>query len=92
VFVQVLTPVKSYAMGVTELNHTLQELFNPPDKDKVQLSRSGKPSWVWRVGDRVTHLKNDTHLDVYNGDQGYIGRNSHVLLNTVLPGVCSMFA
>jgi exodeoxyribonuclease V alpha subunit len=81
--VQVLTPVRQSAMGVMELNHTLQELFNPPAEDKVELSRHGKSNWLWRVGDRVTHLKNDTQLDVYNGDQGYIGRNIQTLLNAV---------
>jgi hypothetical protein len=27
---------------------------------------------VWRVGDRVVHLVNDTERDVYNGDLGVV--------------------
>lgn len=50
-------------MGIEELNHHLQALFNPEAKGKAQLARAsfGK-SRYWRVGDRVTHLKNDTQV------------------------------
>lgn len=61
-------------MGVKALNDKLQPLFNPPNGNKGQLwvSSFGARKHAWRVGDRVTHLKNDTTLDVYNGDQGFI--------------------
>lgn len=61
-------------MGVESLNNELQPLFNPPDGNKGQLLVSSfrARKHAWRVGDRVTHLKNDTQLDVYNGDQGFI--------------------
>lgn len=51
-------------MGIEELNHNLQALFNPATQGKAQLSRA--KGRQWRVGDRVTHLKNDaqvTHSD-----------------------------
>jgi hypothetical protein len=60
-------------MGTVQLNNSLQQLFNPAAPDKRELEgRWGTKQW--REGDRVTHLKNDTTLDVYNGDQGYIER------------------
>jgi exodeoxyribonuclease V alpha subunit len=80
----VLSPIKASAVGVHCLNARLQPLFNPPrsgsqdvrsvlpPSQEEQLQRLGVAPPVWRVGDRVTHLKNDAPADVFNGDQGYI--------------------
>lgn len=76
---QVLSPIKQGAMGTEELNSVLQDIFNPNDTKgpkalpKAELQLRHKRGLL-RVGDRVTHLKNDTQLDVYNGDQGYVER------------------
>lgn len=67
---QALSPIKNGPMGTKDLNSALQQHFNPPAPSKEELK--ARYGGVWRVGDRVTHLKNDSQLDVFNGDQGYI--------------------
>lgn len=66
---QVLSPIRGSDMGIDQLNARLQALLNPPVKGKKVLETKKA---LWREGDRVTHLKNNTNLDVFNGDQGYI--------------------
>lgn len=68
--VQVLSPVKGSQIGTEKLNFTLQQHFNPAEPGKQELMT--RRSFKLRVGDKVTHLKNDTLLDVYNGDQGFV--------------------
>lgn len=79
---QVLSPTKRNACGTAQLNGHLQQLLNPPGPAKSELpahSPSHRSSQqhhahgrVWRVGDRVVHLVNDTERDVYNGDLGLV--------------------
>ena len=59
--VQVLTPVKKGILGSASLNERLQEVFNPQEKGKPEL-KFGKR--IFRLGDRVMHLKNDYQLEV----------------------------
>ena len=70
--VQVLTPTKKGILGALEMNTSLQEVFNPPEDDKVELKFGKK---VFREGDRVMQIKNDYQLgfkrerhDIYGGD------------------------
>ena len=79
-WLQVLSPVKKSPIGTEQLNVTLQPFFNPPPAATAAAAAKSQ-GWEWaprvgnytlRVGDRVTHLKNDVVLDVYNGDQGYV--------------------
>ncbi len=63
--VQVLTPVKKGILGSANLNLKLQETFNPPEKDKPELTFGKR---VFRMGDRVMQVKNDYRLEWrYNG-------------------------
>ena len=80
---QVLTPMRKGVLGVTNLNIRLQEMFNPPSKDKKEkISRE----IVFREGDKVMQTKNNYSLKwfringvgeaegtgVFNGDLGFI--------------------
>ena len=67
--IQVLAPMYKSINGIDMLNKNLQGLFNPKTNDKNELVLS---DIVYRVGDKVLQLVNDTEFNVYNGDLGYI--------------------
>lgn len=63
--VQVLTPTKKGILGSVNLNLKLQETFNPPEKDKPELTFGKR---IFRMGDRVMQIKNNYRLEWrYNG-------------------------
>lgn len=80
---QVLTPMRKGVLGVTNLNLRLQEIFNPPSKEKKEKSLR---DIVFREGDKVMQTKNNYSLKwirvggvgenegvgVFNGDLGFI--------------------
>lgn len=77
--VQILTPTKKGPGGTHSLNPQLQPLLNPRDDSKGEMrmyggtrSGSGDAELVWRVGDRVIHVRNDYDKNVYNGDLGTV--------------------
>ncbi|MEW6202858.1 MAG: ATP-dependent RecD-like DNA helicase [bacterium] len=63
--IQVITPMYRGAVGVDNLNKTLQEKLNPA-KD-IQCGTA-----VFRIDDRVMQIRNDYEKEVFNGDVGYI--------------------
>ncbi|MBE9215036.1 ATP-dependent RecD-like DNA helicase [Plectonema cf. radiosum LEGE 06105] len=67
--VQVLAPMTRGLVGTRNLNNVLQQLINPPNSQKVEVSRGGI---IFRVGDRVIQLTNDYQREVFNGDMGFI--------------------
>lgn len=78
--IQVLTPVKKGETGVENLNKQLQQVFNPPSKDKKELKR---PRYMLRVGDKIMQIRNNYDIEwkrsvgqggtgIFNGDIGYI--------------------
>lgn len=67
--IQVLAPMYKSINGIDMLNKHLQKLFNPPTASKNELVLSDV---IYRVGDKVLQLVNDTEYNVYNGDLGYI--------------------
>lgn len=78
--IQILAPGRKGELGVTELNSTLQEVINPPEKDKQELV-SGKR--VLREGDKVMQIRNNYDLlwtkddgengeGIFNGEIGII--------------------
>jgi exodeoxyribonuclease V alpha subunit len=67
--VQVLCPMTRGAVGTRNFNQVLQQLINPPNPDKVEISRGGI---TLRIGDRVIQQTNDYQRDVFNGDLGVI--------------------
>ncbi|MGN1138684.1 MAG: ATP-dependent RecD-like DNA helicase, partial [Ruminococcus sp.] len=66
---QILAPGRKGDLGVTNLNSKLQEIVNPPSKDKEELSVSGR---ILRVNDKVMQTKNNYDLSWYkdNGETG----------------------
>ena len=65
----VLSPMTRGLVGTRNLNKVLQELINPPDENKAQVTRG---DLIFRVGDRIIQLKNDYQREVFNGDLGII--------------------
>ncbi len=65
--VQVLTPMRTGAIGVDRLNTALRDLLNPGDDDT-------ETALGFRVGDKVMQIRNDYDRSVFNGDMGYVER------------------
>lgn len=66
---QVLAPMYRGPAGINALNELLQELLNPPRTRRRELQYFDT---VFRVGDKVLQLVNNTEEGVYNGDIGRI--------------------
>ncbi len=79
--IQVLSPVKKGVTGVNNLNKILQNLLNPPSKNKAERKQG---DIIFREGDKVMQIKNNYDLEwtdidksypgsgIFNGDVGYI--------------------
>lgn len=73
---QIIVPVKTKGNACTyNINLTIQELYNPPAKNKQEVTRfsNDKPFFL-REGDKVINVINNYKLDVpiYNGNIGII--------------------
>jgi exodeoxyribonuclease V alpha subunit len=64
--IQVLSPMHKGLVGTYNLNQVLQESLNP---NPVAINVAGN---TFRLGDKVMHLKNNYHKEVFNGDIGRI--------------------
>jgi exodeoxyribonuclease V alpha subunit len=64
--IQVITPMHKGDVGTINLNRVLQKLLNPP------APQSNSSAGTFRVGDKVMHLKNNYHKEVFNGDIGIV--------------------
>jgi exodeoxyribonuclease V alpha subunit len=69
--VQVLCPATRGEVGTRQLNTMLQEILNPSDSGKGELSRGGT---TLRVGDRVIQQVNDYQREIFNGDMGTVAK------------------
>ena len=78
--IQVLCPGRKGEIGTGEINRRLQELLNPPDKKKAEITVEGV---TLRVGDKVMHNRNnydipwtkdngDCGSGIFNGDIGVL--------------------
>ncbi len=78
--IQVLCPGRKGEIGTGEINRRLQELLNPPDKKKNEITVEGV---TLRVGDKVMHNRNnydipwtkdngDCGSGIFNGDIGIL--------------------
>lgn len=67
--IQVLAPMYKSQNGIDNLNKMLQEIFNPKSNDKNELTVGNK---IYREGDKVLELVNDSDNSISNGDLGYI--------------------
>jgi len=66
------------SVGTQKLNHDLQNILNPGEKQK-QLSYMG---CAYKIGDRVMQLRNNYDKHVFNGDMGTItdiDQEEHIL-------------
>lgn len=73
---QVIVPVKNNGAACTyELNNSIQELYNPEDRNKKEHNgfSNGKP-YILREGDKVMNVVNNykTSPPIYNGNIGII--------------------
>ncbi|KHD46306.1 SF1B family DNA helicase RecD2 [Streptococcus hongkongensis] len=66
--IQILAPMYKGQAGITNLNQLMQDLLNPLDNRTEFLFNDMR----FRKGDKILHLVNDTQLNVFNGDIGYI--------------------
>jgi len=78
---QIISPLKKGAAGVNELNKSIQEILNPPHKEKNEINQGLN---VFRENDRVMQVKNNYQIKwkdiktgkkgegVFNGDMGII--------------------
>ncbi len=67
--IQVLAPIYKTQAGIDSLNKVLQNILNPFDKCKNEIS-SGEI--IYREGDKILQLVNDSDNGISNGDLGYI--------------------
>lgn len=78
--IQVLTPGKKGVLGTFELNKALQNILNPKDEEKDEITFNNT---VYRVGDKVMQVKNNYDIlwtkysgecgeGIFNGDIGII--------------------
>lgn len=67
--VQILSPMHRFTCGVENLNLLLQATLNPPDPFKSEIKVG---SQVFRVDDKVMHIRNNYQKNVFNGDIGFI--------------------
>jgi len=69
--VQVLCPQHRGPVGAAALNERLQEALNPSREGRAERRYGGR---VYRVGDKVTQMRNNYDLEVYNGDVGVVSQ------------------
>ncbi|WP_417910259.1 AAA family ATPase [Candidatus Electronema sp. PJ] len=67
--IQVLSPMNRGSLGTGSLNKMLQEAVNPTQEGRAEIKIGER---LFRVGDRVIHLRNNYDLGVFNGDIGKI--------------------
>ncbi|TWS94779.1 ATP-dependent RecD-like DNA helicase [Streptococcus sp. sy018] len=66
--IQILAPMYRGLAGINTLNKLLQNLLNPLD-DEPEFTFNDTS---FRRHDKILHLVNDTEINVFNGDIGYI--------------------
>ena len=80
--IQILTPMYKQHFGADELNITVQNIYNPVEKNNDTCMFY---NIAFRKNDKVLQLKNRSDYDLCNGDIGYIQRvdndNQELLLD-----------
>ena len=67
--IQILAPLYKTKNGIDTLNVMLQEIMNPKNNDKNEITYGDT---IYREGDKILQLINDNDNGVSNGDLGYI--------------------
>lgn len=78
---QILAPMYKGINGIDNLNNYLQNIYNPEDKKKNETTYGDK---IYREGDKVLQLINDSDVGVFNGDIGKIISISKNNLNKIV--------
>jgi len=66
---QILAPIYKTINGIDSLNKMLQNIINPKSNEKNEIT-SGET--IYREGDKILQLVNDSDNYISNGDIGYI--------------------
>lgn len=82
--IQIISPSRKGELGTVNLNKKMQEVINPPQKNKEEFSGAGK---LFREGDKVMQIKNNYDIvwtkgkeassGIFNGDIGIIIAINH---------------
>lgn len=82
--IQIICPSRKGELGTVNLNRSLQQLLNPPSKDKDEFQAAGR---IIREGDKVMQIKNNydivwtrgktTSSGIFNGDIGIVLAVNH---------------
>lgn len=82
--IQIICPSRKGELGTVNLNRSLQQLLNPPSKDKDEFQAAGR---IIREGDKVMQIKNNydivwtrgktTSSGIFNGDIGIVLAINH---------------
>lgn len=82
--IQIISPSRKGELGTVNLNKKMQEVINPPEKNKEEFSGAGK---LFREGDKVMQIKNNYDIvwtkdkeassGIFNGDIGIIIAINH---------------
>jgi exodeoxyribonuclease V alpha subunit len=80
--IQILSPMKKGNLGIVNLNEKLQQILNPPAKNKKERKQR---NLIFREGDKVMQIKNNYSIGwtlinnseekgegIFNGDMGFI--------------------
>ena len=72
--IQVIVPMKQKGCSTYVLNNAIQNLFNPDDKEQVEIRLSRDRSYFLKVGDKVINQVNNYKTDpnIFNGNVGII--------------------
>jgi exodeoxyribonuclease V alpha subunit len=79
--IQVICPQKTSEIGTYEMNKAIQQMVNPPARDKKEIKRG---NGILRVGDKVIHLSNNyeaAHYSVDESTQEYVPLESTGVFN-----------
>ncbi len=76
--IQILAPMYKGENGIDNLNILLQEIFNPKDNKKNEITIG---EITYRENDKVLQLQNNPDCNVFNGDIGFISKiNNHSII------------
>ncbi|MBD1379180.1 AAA family ATPase [Metabacillus arenae] len=91
--IMVLSPQKKGNLGTFAINQSLQDIVNPSEGNKEEVSHGKDPEFIYRENDYVMNILNsygimnerEQEIDIVNGETGYIRKidkeNREVLLD-----------
>lgn len=86
--VQILVPMKKGILGVFELNKRIQNIINPFNKNKNEITFGDK---VFRKNDKVIQIENNYNKGIYNGDIGYIKKIKNKIITIEFQDIITQY-